>query len=879
MAPGFDSLTAALADRYQIEQEIGQGGMATVYLARDLKHDRLVAIKVLKPVLAAVIGAERFLGEIKTLANLQHPHILPLHDSGKADSFLYFVMPYVEGESLREKLDREKQLPIDQAVRIAREIAEALEYAHGRGLIHRDIKPANLLLHDGRVLVADFGIALAVQQAGGMRLTETGLSVGTPQYMSPEQATGDRELDGRSDLYSLGCVLYEMLTGDPPHVAGSAQAVLAKILTDEPPPPTKARPSIPANVDAAIRKALEKLPADRFGVPQNFTQALNDPGFRHGETTGRGARPERSLSRSISFAAGLLLTGAVVGLVLTWAFASRERQPDSVVRFPIPLDDGQRLLAVAPSLAIAPDGSRIAFVVATEAGTLLYTRSLSDRDARPVAGTEGAAYPIFSPDGRWLAFAANGKLQRVPVEGGSPLSIIDLPRGEIVGASWGPDDLIVYAQPTTGLSRIAPGGGDPEILTELDRDAGEFAHAFPSVTPDGGTVLFTIRAGEGSTIAALSLETGDWRSFRGGSVAVRYMPTGHLVYPEGGGLVAEPFDLARLESLGTAIPILDSVVTNTERAVDFAFFDVSADGSLAYVRGRYSESLAWIDADGSLTPWGARERGYWYFTLSPDGRRVAATIPDRDTQDEEVWILEADGSGRRVRITNLGDNISPIWTPDGQSVTYASNRAGDMDLYRQDPDPGAEAEPLLVREYDQFLGSWHPDGTALAFVEEHPETGRDIWLLTPGPPAEVRPLLRSPANETQPAFSIDGRWLAYASDETGRLEVYVMAMPDGIRRAISVEGGSEPVWSRDGREIYFHRGSTLFAVVFGEERGEPRPDRPRRAFDVSSWSNSWFAGFQVTADGRALIPWSESFTSVEVVLNWHGELAAVLGAN
>ena len=334
-------LNAALEGRYAIQRELGEGGMATVYLAQDLRHEREVALKVLKPDLAAVIGADRFLAEIKTTANLQHPHILPLFDSGEEDGFLYYVMPYVEGESLRDRIDREKQLPVDEAVRIASEVADALQAAHEQGIVHRDIKPANILLSRGRPLVADFGIALAVSAAGGVRLTETGLPVGTPHYMSPEQASADRDPSPRSDVYSLGCVLYEMLTGEPPHTGTSAQAVLAKILTENAPAPAKARASIPSNVDAAIRKALEKLPADRFTSAQNFARALGDPGFRHGDEAVAAVAVTRGLWNPLSIAAT-----AVAVMALGWILLRPEplEPPHPVTRFEIDLPNGSNCL-------------------------------------------------------------------------------------------------------------------------------------------------------------------------------------------------------------------------------------------------------------------------------------------------------------------------------------------------------------------------------------------------------------------------------------------------------------------------------------------------------------------------------------------------------
>ena len=347
-----ERLNAALEGRYHIERELGEGGMATVFLADDIKHERKVALKVLKPELAAVVGAERFLSEIKVTANLQHPNILPLFDSGEADSFLFYVMPYVEGESLRDRLNREQQLHVDEAVKIATDLAEALDHAHRQKVVHRDIKPANILLRDGRPLIADFGIALAVGAAGGTRLTETGLSVGTPYYMSPEQATGDQVVGPASDIYALACVLYEMLVGEPPFPGATAQAVLGKIIAGEPVSATKQRPSIPANIDAAVRCALEKLPADRFTGAQDFARALGDEHFRHGEAvvgaTGAGARRWQRLTLATTAVAVLSTIG------LAWSL-SQPAPVRPVERFESPFRDGQGPVRFTPvSYTISP---------------------------------------------------------------------------------------------------------------------------------------------------------------------------------------------------------------------------------------------------------------------------------------------------------------------------------------------------------------------------------------------------------------------------------------------------------------------------------------------------------------------------------------------
>ncbi len=418
-------LQIALADRYRIDTEIGAGGMATVYLAQDLRHDRKVALKLLRPELSAVIGAERFLAEIKLTANLQHPHILPLFDSGEADGFLFYVMPFVEGESLRSRLTREKQLPVAEAVRIATEVASALDYAHRHGVVHRDIKPENILMHDGRALVADFGIALAASKAGGSRMTETGMSLGTPFYMSPEQAMGEREITARSDVYALGVVLYEMLTGDPPFTGSTAQAVVARVLTETPRPILPQRHTIPPEVEAAVLTALEKLPADRFASAAEFAEALAGrrtvPVARPAAATGAmaGATPRAKLRldrvKLELFAALVLAAGAAA-----WGWLRPGPKP-VVNRFSLYLPPAEALAPVNQSgnrIAISPDGNRLVYVGPASGGTQLWLRDHDQLGSSPIPGTEGAATPFFSPDGREIGFLVGGsKLRAVSLDG------------------------------------------------------------------------------------------------------------------------------------------------------------------------------------------------------------------------------------------------------------------------------------------------------------------------------------------------------------------------------------------------------------------------------------------------------------------------------
>ena len=487
-------LNAALEGRYAIERELGEGGMAKVYLAADLKHERKVALKVLKPELAAVVGAERFLAEIKVTANLQHPHILPLHDSGEADSFLFYVMPYVEGETLRDRIDREKQLPVDEAVALASKVAGALQHAHEHGVIHRDIKPANILLQDGEPVVSDFGIALALGVAGGNRLTETGLSVGTPFYMSPEQATGDQPVGAPTDTYALGSVLCEMLVGEPPYPGTTAQAVLGKIIAGKPVSATEQRASVPANVDAAVRKALEKLPADRFSSAQDFVRALGDEHFRYGELATADA------SASVGPRKGLTMTLAGTTLLFAVAFGWALLRPDPsmpVTRVSVDFSEDQGVVNRG-MFDISRDGSLLVYMgpSATGANDQLWARRWAALEATPIQGTEGADYHAISPDGQEVAYETGNSIRVVPIQGGVPRTVA--PDSVRCCVRWSPDGAWLYFNtPAQGLSRVPAAGGPIEVVTQLDTAAGDTQHLWPDVLPGGTAAVYQASRGAG----------------------------------------------------------------------------------------------------------------------------------------------------------------------------------------------------------------------------------------------------------------------------------------------------------------------------------------------------------------------------------------------
>ena len=573
MSDMVERLNAALEGRYAIQRDLGEGGMATVFLAKDLKHNRNVALKVLKPELAAVVGAERFLAEIQVTANLQHPHILPLFDSGEAGSFLFYVMPFVEGETLRDRIDREHQLPVDDAVRIATNVSEALDYAHRQGVIHRDIKPANVLLQDGKPVISDFGIALAVGAAGGGRLTETGLSVGTPHYMSPEQATGDLSVGAATDIYALGAVLYEMLVGDPPYVGSTAQAILGKIIAGKLASATEERASVPENVDAAIRKALEKLPADRFTAAQDFAKALDDPGFRHGEEAAVGVTLGRGQWTGLAVATtGLAL---VLAVALGWSLLRPESPQPEPVPLRADLTGFDVRLGGGVGFAISHDGSLIV-ARSQSSGPNLFIRRADEIEFREIPGTEDAFYPTFSPDGEWLAFRAFrqgvNEIMRVQTSGGPVLPVASGSQPH-----WGLEDMIVFLG-VDGLYSVSPAGGEPTLRLS---NGDSLLAGRPFLLPNGEAVVFEEGVdAETKRLMMVELESGSVTDLGITGNDPQYVPTGHLVFGHASqALMAVPFDLTSHEVMGEPFTVLTDVRVNTGGATQFV---VSETGTALY---------------------------------------------------------------------------------------------------------------------------------------------------------------------------------------------------------------------------------------------------------------------------------------------------------
>jgi len=883
--------------------------MATVYLAQDLRHDRRVALKVLRPELAAILGAERFLKEIKTTANLQHPHILPLFDSGEVDGVVFYVMPYVEGESLRDRLTREKQLSIDEAVRIAREVADALDYAHRHGVIHRDIKPENILLHDGRALVADFGIALAVSSAGGRtRMTETGMSLGTPHYMSPEQAMGEREVTARSDVYALGCVVYEMLTGEPPFTGPTAQAIVARVVTEEPRSLTLQRKTIPPHVEAAVLTALNKLPADRFTTAAQFGEALATAGVTWPRTAAAPATraPVAPSARWRTATLGVSVVAVAAAGLATWAL-TRSSPPGEVNRFALVLADSAPLRYTGrgsepPRLAISPDGRELVYVgyVGTEGRRhALYVRAMDQLESRQLPGTDSALAPAISPDGAQVAFLTGENpdersIKIASLRGGPPITVL---KGRVgSNLSWGPGGYLYFLDPQGRTVRRVPGSGGPaEDVVRLGDSDSTAWFGYLQVLPGGRGALvagFPPNRGNqsGYTLRAVDLKTGRFGATVQGVAGV-YTTTGHLLYTtygsvNGGTLMGVAFDPRNLTLKGRPAALIEGLDVRLSGFTDLA---ISETGTLAYVTSGLNagEDFVWMPRAGELTVvdpgWSDQE--FEDYQLSPDGTRLAVTISGAR---DDVWIKQLD-RGPKSRLTFGGEgNFNPAWTADGRYVSFVSLREGRTSLMRRRAD-GVGSEELVANLGREVVDTrWSHDGAWLVLSVAGPPS-LDLFAMRLGVDSAPRPLLAESHDEGLPALSPDGRWLAYVSTETGEAQVFVRPFPEVQKGKwqISTDGGDAPLWSRDGRELIFR--SADGKEIYGSDltRG-PNETSIRKLLQLPvpyQFETNGLGGqmFELSRDGRRFLMVrqgaGDKSGDLVVVQNFFQELRAATSAS
>ena len=887
--PVMPQLRTALADRYLIEREIGSGGMATVYLARDVKHNRKVALKVLDPELGAVLGAERFLSEIQITANLQHPHLLPLFDSGDAGDprdgaggrLLFYVMPYVDGESLRARLQREHQLPVDDAIAIATAVADALDYAHRHGVVHRDLKPENILLHEGTPLVADFGIALAVSNAGGNRITQTGLSVGTPQYMSPEQATGERRVDGRSDIYSLSAVLYEMLTGEAPHVGATSQAVIARVLTERPRRVRTTRDTVPLHVDAAIDRALSKLPADRFSTAHAFGEALAgrvalpDATSEVAETIARSRahEPRRWVAR---LAWPVVAIAAVA--VAAWAWVSAIRAPaPATVRFALNLQpsDAAWQMTRGKPLGVSADGQVIAYVTGEGSQQRLAVRSLATTHARILPSTEGPTDPTFSPDGRWIAFGAGGKLKKVAVEGGPVTTIAEL-REPIFGVDWGPGDMIVVGE----LGRLAIVSATSGAVQRLDTAMVEHRtnQYWPHFSPDGQWLVFTEYRGSAADarVVAMSIATRRRSPLALPGIAALGFVDDILIYASNSGdLMAAGFDARRGDTTDAAIALGDSAVRGPAALVKAS---VSRSGSLLFMTGASARQVVALDVQtGNVRQLVKETRPYTFPRLSPDGRRIALTLEPAGESQVSIYDFVSQTLSRLSAPGIIGTR--PEWTPDGRRVLFRGDPGGGPRLLWQPADGSSGAEPVFKRTTLDVENVWEavvsPDGRTIAYRTGTTGSSR-VWTVPLDASSVPTSLTDARAAAWAARFSPDGRWLAYSADYGDGRQVYIQPVTgSGPRVQVSDEAAADvPVWASNGRTLYYVvDGERIVGAALAWGTTPTVVDR-KTVIQGSFYFGTGHATYDVMPNGRELVLLKPVGGDAEMVYayNWAEEV-------
>jgi serine/threonine protein kinase/Tol biopolymer transport system component len=866
----LERISSSLNDRYVIERELGQGGMATVFLARDVRHERHVAIKLLHPELSAVLGAERFLSEIKLTASLQHPHILPLFDSGVADGLVYYVMPFVEGETLRGKLDRERQLSVGDSVRLSSEIAGALQYAHERGIVHRDIKPENVLMQNGHAIVADFGIALAVQQAGGSRMTQTGMSLGTPQYMAPEQAMGERNIDARADVYALGAVTYEMLAGEPPFTGPTAQSIVAKVMTERPRALKGVRDTVPHGVEIAVASALEKLPADRPTSARAFAEALQQTSAsgstQFDRTVSSATAARSSWGRVAAFAA----IGAVAGVAVASAWWMN-RSPSVAsgasalsLQFEVTPPDsvGLRLVCCGQLFAISHDGRYLVFQGTppseskTDSGLVshqLYLRDLTDLSVRALPGTRDARTLFFSPDNTELGFSIGNQLKRIKLASGEPQTIGTLPGGFTAGGSWSRDGHIYFAVSARMMRYAVDAGTVDTLFNSESPDQQLFG---PVILEGAKALLYTHgRIGQKPQVMWRSLESGETHPVTLGASAT-YDPQHKalLLVRSDGALMRYPFDAARGDTTGPATRVASDITLRSPIEAH-AEYTASQTGTVVLVTRRTQTGAGGFELVdlGSRTPVITKALGgaarFLEPHFSPDSRYIVATGVGQIGKLDPVIIDVARNAPTTLQLPGLAN--SPNFTDRNDSIVY---RVGAGDVYVAAANGGGA--PRKVFTLNGWSGNDFPisvhgpwfamsatpstDGTTAEIIIAHRDSGGRASVYSP----------ESKSLKGFPAISPDGQWMLYTSEEGSGPQVFVSAFPKATGRyLLTPRGATIGYWSSDSRTIYFASANRVYSSTFtpGAPGAAPQFGEPKQIYTRDAWG-----AVGISPDGKKL---------------------------
>ena len=891
---------------YEVVDAIGRGGMGEVYRACDTRLGRTVAIKVLPAHVATNADLkQRFEREARTLATISHPHICPVFDVGAQDGLDYLVMEHLEGETLAARLAR-GPLPLDQALRCAIDVADALDQAHRRGIVHRDLKPGNIMLTTRGAVLLDFGLAkrtvagavtgLTAVGSPTAPLTAAGTILGTLQYMAPEQIQG-KEADARSDIFALGAVVYEMVTGTRAFDGDSAADVVAAVLEREPPPLSTRQPVTPRSLDRVVKTCLAKDPEHRWQSAGDLVRELTwivedvqmalSGAFDTPKDASATGKPATTSARRLVLVAAI----SVIVAVLATAAASRiwtrpsERR---VSRLSIPSTASAAALLpntarAFRSLTITPDGSSIVYIGGNS--TRLFARALNAFDPVELAVGRELVVPFVSADGQWVGFADGYALKKVALTGGPPILIASL-RGNVLGATWLPDDAIIFAtNDTAGLQRVSAAGGPASQLTHVDRKAGQAAHIWPESLPGGNAILFTITSQIGgddsAQIAVLDLQRHAQKILIPNASHAQYVASGHLVFIAAGALWAVPFDLARLDVHGTPVRVLPRLLTTVNGSGQFA---VATDGTLVYADPLSATSaastLVWVDRTGRETPLGAPERAYLEARLSPDGARIAVTIAD---QDQDIWVWDIDRATLTRVTSDPANDAAPVWTSDGQRLIFASQRdGGSFNLWWQTADGAGSAQRLTTSANAQGPTSLSADGREVVFFQNAPPRLFDISrLVLQG--MQVSPLLETSFSELNGNISLDGRWLAYQSNRSGSSEIYVRPFPNTSagQWAVSTTGGRMPAWSRN-HLYFFQADGALMEVQFDGQSSRWSAGPPKKLLDALYFSggNTQVARtYDVVPDGQQLvmikpsrIDASSAASGLIVVEHWDEEL-------
>jgi len=885
--------------QYSVVSKIGEGGMGEVYRARDTKLGRDVAIKVLPAAFSEDSEKlRRFEQEAQAAGALNHPNILVIFHIGTHDGAPYIVSELLEGETLRERMSG-TALPQRKAIDYALQTAHGLAAAHAKGIVHRDLKPENLFVtNDGRAKILDFGLAKLVRpqfagdvdtKAATLRAnTDPGRILGTVGYMSPEQVRGEL-VDQRSDIFAFGAILYEMLSGRTAFHRQSTADTISAILKEDPPDLSTTKRNVTPALERIMRHCLEKKPEERFHSASDLAFALEALSASTATSTQTEAQPalERrgmnSRERLAWITAGILFLALLALLIFVIApFRESPAESRAVRSFILPPENSSFDFTDtnAGSLSISPDGRRLTFVAPTAEGKdILWVRSLDALSAQALTGTEGASFPFWSPDSRFIGFFAGGKLKKIEAAGGPALTLCDAP--EARGGAWNRDGVIVFAPDVAGaLQQISASGGPPSAVTQLDQARAGTTHRWPYFLPDDQHFLYLSRGATASetqtgSIYVTSLGSKESKLLLRVSSNVAYAQ-GYLIFLRAGTLMAQAFDAKRLEMAGDAFPIALGV--QSEPSMARAVFAVSENGVLAYQTGsvRNGSQLAWFDRNykqlsvlGDVADYGSPQ-------LSPDGKRLAVSIVDPQNGNQDIWLYDV-ARGLRTRFTvDPGDERSPAWSPDGSRIVFSSNRKGHFDLYQKSAGGVGNDEPLLESDLEKHPLSWSPDGRFLLYNTVDPKSKADLWVLPLGGDRKPFPFLQTEFNEFNGQFSPDGRWIAYVSDESGGNEIYVAPFPGpGPKQQISTSGGRQPKWQGDGKEIfYLAPGKKLMAAEVNGQGASLVIGAARPLFEVHPYESGY--AYDVTTDGQRFlintIVEQKASAPITLVLNWTADL-------